>query len=107
MHDMMKKQAAKQALEELIEQMMGIEGKMEDPDHAVEGMEPDDPNKMLVDEQAKEIHSGGKDSMDDEVDEKASFMKGMKKPMKAKSMMVMMKADVKPKMAMSKKMKGY
>lgn len=99
--DMMKKEAAKKALEELIAQMMGMEGKAHDAEEAMES-----PAEEVM-EAAKDPEESIEMSRDDAGDksddgDKQAFMRGKKRPMKGKAMMVMMKAEM-PKKAMMKK----
>jgi hypothetical protein len=102
MHDaeMMKKMAVKEALENLVEEMLGIEGqKMGKPMMAEEKMS-EMPEKMS---EMGEMEDDGE--MEDLVEAKKDFFQG--RPMeKGKSMMVM-QVSAKPAMKPSKKKMMY
>lgn len=103
MMDDMKKKAAMEALQELISQMMGIEGKVEDP---VEEMTEGESNAMEDQDKPAMMREEVKMSEDEKDldDEKKEYMRGSKKLDGGKTgAMIMMNMTKSPLMKKGKK----
>lgn len=103
MDDMLKKKAAKEALEELICEMMGLEAKGMDSES-----EPEESSmkEKIAEATGDMMEDEGSDMDESDMMEKMEYMQGAKKPSLKKSMTVMMKnASMKKPIVVKKKAK--
>ena len=102
----MKKMAIKTAIEDLIEQMDSIEGKIGDDEESMEEPKMSEPKTPEMVEAVESLAEG--EGMDEDMlKEKMDFMKGVKKPLGKKSMTVMMSIGKPSPMKSSKKKLAY